>query len=217
MSDAIFTTRQSEPAKAQQQFSGGPTSNRPSNAARWLHYFDTDLGFTVVWDGSRWRTGTPGPRGSTGPIGNVASVDITGGGYGIGLVGTYYGNTTLTGTPTQVRYENVNIPLGVPGIQSARWIGYILIPVSGGFTFSTMSADGVRLYVNNILLINNWTNHASSLDVAPTFAYVAGDQVKVVVEWYNAGFDPAQMQLQWDYPGQATQVVPISAMGPSVV
>ena len=66
MSDAIFTTRQSEPAKALEQFSGGPTSNRPSNAAKWLHYFDTDLGFTVVWDGSRWSTGATGLRGATG-------------------------------------------------------------------------------------------------------------------------------------------------------
>jgi hypothetical protein len=69
MSEAIFTTRQAEPPKTPQQYSGGPTANRPANAELWLHYFDTDLGYTVVWDGSRWRTGAVGPTGATGAQG----------------------------------------------------------------------------------------------------------------------------------------------------
>ena len=43
---------------------------------------------------------------------------------------------------------------------SVRWSGQVLAPVTGTYTFTTTSDDGVRLYVNGQLLIDNWTDHA---------------------------------------------------------
>ena len=43
---------------------------------------------------------------------------------------------------------------------SARWIGQVEAQFTGTYTFYTQSDDGVRLWVNGQLLVNNWTNHS---------------------------------------------------------
>jgi len=72
VADAIITKSVQEAAPNETLFGGGPTSKRPTNPAKWFHYFDTDLGFTVVWDGLTWRDGAQGPQGDAaqGSIGN---------------------------------------------------------------------------------------------------------------------------------------------------
>lgn len=223
MSDSVVTKRESEPPKANTQFSGGPTANRPSNAPRWLHYFDTDLGHDVVWDGTSWRLGPVGPVGDRGVQGAVSSVDITGNGVGVGLLGSYYNNVDLSGVPVATQYGNINLswidggPTPIVGFNpysvSARWEGYIQIPVSGAYIFSTLSDDGIRFYVNSVLAINNWSSHGTTLDTSPVFNFLAGQQVPVKLEWFQGPGGPAVIVLQWSYPGQTTQVVPVSVMG----
>lgn len=227
MSDAIFTTRQTEPPKAKQQFSGGPTANRPPSPARWLHYFDTDLNYDVVWDGTQWRPGTAGPAGPQGIQGAVSSVDITGSGFGVGLIGNFFANTTLSGSPALTLYQGVNLhwadggPTPNPAIPaysvSGRWTGVIQAPITGALTFSTLSDDGIRLWLDNVLVINNWTEHAESTDTAPTFHYLSGQQIQVKLEWFQGPAGPATMKLFWTYPGQPTTIVPLSRMSPSQV
>lgn len=222
MSDAVVTKRESESPKSNAQFSGGPTANRPSNAPRWLHYFDTDLGHDVVWDGSVWRLGPVGPAGPIGPQGDVSSLDGVEGGVGVGLLGSFYNNMDLAGTPVATQYSNVDLfwiapelpP--IPGLNpehiSARWEGYVQIPVSGDYVFSTYSDDGVRLYVNSILAINNWSHHGTTLDSSPVFNFSAGQQVPLKLEWFQ-GPEYAVIRLQWAYPGQASTVIPIEVLG----
>ena len=51
---------------------GGPTSQRPPNPAQWFHYYDTDLGRDVIWNGIVWvvtLNGPTGPQGFQGPQG----------------------------------------------------------------------------------------------------------------------------------------------------
>ena len=42
---------------------------------------------------------------------------------------------------------------------SVRWEGNIEVPRSGGYTFYTNSDDGIRLWVNDKLMVDNWTDH----------------------------------------------------------
>jgi hypothetical protein len=225
MSDAIVTKRLAEPARTTEQFSGGPTANRPASPARWLHYFDTDLGHDVVWSGTQWLLGPVGPIGTVGLVGHLASPDITGNGIGIGLFGTYYNNITLSNPVAATQYGAVDLawpdggPNPVPGVNpyscSARWTGVVQIPVTGPITFSTLSDDGVRLYLNGILVINNWTAHGTTQDIAPPFNFTQGQLVPLVVEWYQGPGGPATIVLQWSYPGQPTQTVPLAVLGVS--
>ncbi|NQU83964.1 MAG: hypothetical protein HQ536_04610, partial [Parcubacteria group bacterium] len=47
---------------------------------------------------------------------------------------------------------------------SVRWIGKIKIDETRDYNFWTWSDDGVRLYIDDQLVVNNWTNHMTRWD-----------------------------------------------------
>ncbi|MCA9872906.1 MAG: SH3 domain-containing protein [Anaerolineales bacterium] len=117
--------------------------------------------------------------------------------------GEYYNNRTLTGQPTLVRDDgsiNFNWGLGRPadGINadefSVRWTR--TVPLDAGvYRFATTTDDGVRLWVNNQLVIDQWHDQAAtsySADVS-----VPGGNVPVKMEYYD-NRDYAAAQLNWE-------------------
>ena len=95
---------------------------------------------------------------------------------------------------------------------SVRWQGSIVPTSSGVFDFITRSDDGVRLWLNGVLVINNWTNHGETWDYA-TLTLTAGVPVSVKMEFYeNTG--GAMARLFWDGPGANFIAVPQSALRP---
>ena len=67
---------------------------------------------------------------------------------------------------------------------------------SESYTFYTSSDDGVRLWVNNRLLIDNWTDHGST-DNSAKVSLVVGQVYGLRMEWYdNTG--GAVAQLSWE-------------------
>jgi hypothetical protein len=131
-----------------------------------------------------------------------------------GLKGSYFTNNALTGTPALVRTEGINFEWGVgspdPIIPvdnfSVRWEGQIFAPVSGVYTFKTTTDDGVRLSVNNTLLIDKWIPQAPT-PWTGTITLVAGQKYPITME-YNEFTGGATAQLAWSYPGQTEIVVP---------
>ena len=47
---------------------------------------------------------------------------------------------------------------------SVRWSGEVMAPVTGTYTFTTASDEGVRLYLDGQLLIDNWIDHTLTLE-----------------------------------------------------
>jgi hypothetical protein len=148
------------------------------------------------------------------------------GGSGTGLTAQYYNDpstgarlTTLALTRTDA---TVNFTWGAaspaPGVQSGnfsvRWSGQVQAPVTGSYTFSTVSDDGVRLWVNGQLRIDNWTNHAATTNTAAPITLTAGVKYDVKMEFYDATYD-AVAKLLWSYPGQAQQIVPQAQLYPT--
>ncbi len=90
-------------------------------------------------------------------------------GEGTGLVGRYFNNMTLSGNPVFTREENIdfnwksNKP--APGVNangfSVRWNGELEVPVTGTYDLQTVGDDGIRLYVNQQLLVDRWVNRSS--------------------------------------------------------
>ena len=74
-----------------------------------------------------------------------------------------------------------------------------------------MSDDGIRLWVNGQLVINNWTDHAATTNTSAAIALTAGVRYTITLEFYEKA-GSAVAKLQWSYPGQATQVVPQSRL-----
>jgi YVTN family beta-propeller protein len=136
---------------------------------------------------------------------------------GAGLVGSYFNNTTLSGTPVLTRTEAVNFDWGpaAPGIGvnanqfSVRWTGTVTIPTTGSYRFRTNSDDGVRLWVGGTQRINNWTDHAPVENTSGALSFTAGQRVSITLEYYENG-GGAVMQLRWLTPG-ATSYVAIPA------
>lgn len=130
-----------------------------------------------------------------------------------GLVGTYFNNITLTGTPVLTRSEEVNFDWGTgsPGAGvnadnfSVRWTGTVAAATTGYYRFRTNSDDGVRLWVNGVQMVNNWTDHSPTLNTGASIWLTAGQRYTVRLEYYERG-GGAVMQLRWLRPGTSSYV-----------
>ncbi|MBN1487703.1 MAG: hypothetical protein JW981_08685 [Anaerolineae bacterium] len=121
----------------------------------------------------------------------------------------YWNNTSLTGTPVLDRTEeNINYDWGygsphssVPTDNfSARWAKYIDV-TAGTYRFVATSDDGVRVWVDNELIIDRWYDHAVETHTADK--YLSAGHHWVVVEYYENG-GLAVMQFQWVLSGQGS-------------
>ncbi len=139
---------------------------------------------------------------------------------GIGLQGYYFDNPDFTGATVTRLDATVNFDWAtdppVPGIGpetfSVRWTGQVRAKVSGITTFYTTSDDGVRLYVNNTLVIDNWPAHTATEDVG-SIALTAGQKYDIRMEARDdAG--AAVAMLSWSGPGLAKEVVPEAHLYP---
>jgi hypothetical protein len=136
-------------------------------------------------------------------------------GAGIGLTGRYFNNTSLSGTPVLTRVEAVNFSWsgGSPGGGvakknfSARWTGRLVAPANGTYRVQTVADDGVRVWVNGVLLIDHWQSHtASTPDTSTSFNLVVGEEAAIVVEYWE-GTGTSTVRLQWITPGNTIATV----------
>ena len=144
-------------------------------------------------------------------------------GNGTGLTGEYFDNRDLTNLVTTRTDSTINFDWGAatpPNTSltgadtfSVRWTGEVQAAVSGTYTFSTLSDDGVRLWVNNQLLIDNWTDHAPATN-SGTIALTAGQKYTIKMEYYENG-GGAVAKLLWAYPNQPQQLIPQSQLFPT--
>jgi GH43 family beta-xylosidase len=139
---------------------------------------------------------------------------------GGGLLGQYFHNANFTGLAAE-RIEAVDFSwdsegpaAGVhPDFFSVRWSGQIEAKYSETYVFRTVSDDGVRLWVDGQLLIDNWTVHTAHVD-SSSMALQAGQRYDIRLEYYdNAG--ASQIRLQWSSPSQALEAIPAAQLYPS--
>ena len=125
-----------------------------------------------------------------------------------GLTAEYFPNKTLDGKPTvTVTDSNIdhswddNSP--VKGIEkdnySVRWTGFLTTDVSGKYRIDGMSDDGIRIFVDGKLVVENWTDHATETKSA-TLELKAGKSYSIKVEFYENG-GGAVAKLGWQKPG----------------
>lgn len=128
-----------------------------------------------------------------------------------GISATYFNNTTLSGLGTTRTDSNINFNWGsgspMSGIGSdnfsVRWTGRVQAPATGNYTFYTESDDGVRLWINNTLVIDNWTLH-STRENSATVALTAGGRYNIKMEYYEKT-GQAVAQLLWSGPSIASK------------
>jgi outer membrane biosynthesis protein TonB len=135
---------------------------------------------------------------------------------GNGLSGTYFNNKNLTAQVLTRTDTNINFNWGRVSPDSrigsdtfsARWTGKVKTNSAGTYTFSTKSDDGVRLWVNNTLIINDWKDHGLK-ERAGTISLPANTLVDVRLEYYENG-GIAEVYLLWTPPGASKVIIPQS-------
>jgi RHS repeat-associated protein len=140
---------------------------------------------------------------------------------GAGLKGHYFPSRDLSGIPN-IRVDGTvdfnwgtGIPLaGVPSDNfSVRWTGNLQPKYSGHYSFHTISDDGVRLWVDNQLIINNWTDHGST-ENSGSVALSAGKKYNIVMEYYERS-GQSVAKLYWSSALQEKQPVPSEHLYPT--
>jgi regulation of enolase protein 1 (concanavalin A-like superfamily) len=169
-----------------------------------------------------WTTATAGTHrlmakatDSTGAASFSAFTDITVSANGaFGLQAEYWPTISMTGMPqtrvdANIQFDWANgVPMnGIPNDNfSVRWRGRIQAPVSGTYTFSTETDDGVRLWVDSVLLINRWVNQGTT-KYSGTINLTAGQLYEVEMHYFD-NFGGAVARLLWTPPSGTEQVIP---------
>lgn len=141
-------------------------------------------------------------------------------GAGGGLTAQYFANETLTG-PAITRTDwlihfNWNSGSGSPdpsipqGKFSTRWSGHVEARYTETYTFHTRTDDGVRLWVNGQLLIDDWNGHAPT-DNSGSIALVAGQKYSIVMEYMQLS-QGASASLSWSSATTPKQIIPSSQL-----
>lgn len=151
-----------------------------------------------------------------------------GGGTGTGLTGEYFNFSTqppdqrLCGTLAVSRLDQqvdfdwgTSSPAGGVGADNfhVRWTGQVEAPETGNYAFSVRTDDGVKLWVNNQLLIDKWFNQFGNT-WTNIIQLSAGQKYDIRMEMYEWD-GGAEAHLWWQRPAAtAREIVPTSRLYP---
>jgi RHS repeat-associated protein len=134
------------------------------------------------------------------------------------LNGLYFWYSNLTGQQYYKVDSTINFnwgtgsPSGLPinGF-SIRWTGRVQPKYSETYTFYLDADDGVRLWVNNTLIIDSWSY---APERSGTIALTAGQTYDIKLEYCETGGN-ANIFMRWASHSQAKQIIPQSQLYPS--
>lgn len=155
-----------------------------------------------------------------------------------GLEGRYYNNngtgaspppppgspagTTFTGNPVLVRIDaTINFgfanPPG-PGVQTddfmVAWTGFLQITGAGIYLFNARSDDGVRLWIDGNLVVNDWVDQPPSDNFSGPVNLAAGYHT-IRLEFYeNGGGEECRLFYNGPDSGGSFVIIPSTALSP---
>ncbi|MDF1548657.1 MAG: PA14 domain-containing protein [Bacteroidales bacterium] len=88
---------------------------------------------------------------------------------------------------------------------SVRGLTNFIPPTTGEYLFKSYSDDGIRLYVNNELIINNWTGHSLVID-SGLVKLKKGVKVPLTMEYYN-GLYGGSLKITWTAKGYTETIL----------
>jgi hypothetical protein len=135
-----------------------------------------------------------------------------------GLLATYFDNMDLTGPAVQRRDHAINFdwstgsPIGGvgPDTFSVLWEGQIQAPADGLYTFYTSTDDGVRLWIDNQLVIDHWDPQPET-EWSGQVQLAGNSKHRIQMEYFDR-YGEAVARLMWSGPGISRQIVPQAAL-----
>ncbi|BAV07630.1 PA14 domain-containing protein [Filimonas lacunae] len=118
-------------------------------------------------------------------------------GVGNGMIGKYYNNRNLKGDPSGIRIDTffwlLDNPKGSrwPGVinndnYSIQWTARFKAPETGTYYFRTYADDGTRLWINDSLVLDDWSVHAERYFEGKPVNLVAGEIYNLRLEYFEA-------------------------------
>ncbi|WP_433655188.1 PA14 domain-containing protein [Nocardia sp. CA-128927] len=143
-----------------------------------------------------------------------------------GLETAFYDNPFLAGVPKEwatgagtsdgslKRSWGSTPPVANSGGWSGRFIGEMKFPGTGEYKLGFTVVDGVRLWIDETLIVDSWTDKAAT-DVSGTYpSAVAGSWHRVRVDYYNRSGTSGLLDFTWTPPSSATATVPGQNLAP---
>jgi hypothetical protein len=139
-----------------------------------------------------------------------------------GVLGIYFNTPDCSGDFFKTRYDPVidfDWGLSAPISEmksdgfSVRWLGRLVVPTTEHYTFYTATDDGVRLWINNRLIIDAWRDNVQNL-ATPPLVLMAGQTNEFRMEMYDAR-DRAMARLFWSSPGTPRMIIPAERLIPA--
>ena len=190
---------------------------------------------TTLYDTADRPTHTYGPAPATCyPAGSLVPSNCTGvahtstvydGGIN-GLAATYWNNANAAGAALAHRTGvghptgnlNANWGTGAPaGVTadawSARFTGDIALPAAGTYNFRFSADDGVRLWIDDKIIVDWWGSHAG-FSPSGSFTSAGGAaRYRIRVDYQDNG-GGASIAMLWTPPGQGESEVPGASLSP---
>jgi hypothetical protein len=76
------------------------------------------------------------------------------------------------------------------------------------YTFYTQADDGVRLWINNQLIIDRWQTQTASTESSATVSLQAGTKYNIRMEYFNGSTANGVVRLLWSSASTPKQLVP---------
>lgn len=143
-----------------------------------------------------------------------------------GLNATYFNNQRLAGPPTAFALGSGD-PNGAvyqdwpgspaPGVNADDWsvrlTGVLTLPDTGQYRLGTFADDYVRVWVDDVLRVDDWTGGALHPSQDWIFDGTAGQVLRIRIDFADA-VAGAGLQLRWVRPGRASEIVPGDFLSP---
>jgi len=88
---------------------------------------------------------------------------------------------------------------------AARWDGFVKAPISGVVTFKAQADDGIRVWIDDVLKVDSWSEGIHVDTFSMTLELDRFYKLRVDYYQYYGGIDCG---LKWSYTGQAEIYVP---------
>ncbi|MGX1773705.1 PA14 domain-containing protein [Nocardia brasiliensis] len=182
---------------------------------------------TVLYDHADRPTDEYGPApadcfdGQLPKVECTVTIPHTRKGYDEGIAGletTYYDNPFLAGVPrewatgagtadgTLKQGWGTAPPVANNSGWSARFVGEMKLPAAGEYQLGFEVVDGVRLWIDNVLIVDSWTDK-SATTVSGTYSNATpGSWHRIRVDYYNRSGVNGALDFTWTPPGARTAV-----------
>ncbi len=124
-----------------------------------------------------------------------------------GLLGAYFNNISIEGTPVFTRVDSriqfqwtlfSPDPARLPyDFYSVRWTGKLKAPATGAFKIGVDGNDGYRLYIDSVLVIDNWRKVSCKTLVAD-YHFEKGKEYDLRIEYFEPTGN-AWFRLIWNF------------------